>query len=149
MVLQKQGATRGFAMGGKWGVHKGHSAKPQAIQRAVGGGHAFGAEAAKRGGGGGTGRGRGAGRGMGQAEEEESDVAKVCRTGWLVCMQGVGWVVGCTHVCKEKGGGGGVRDGGVEKLGVGGHTLMCKWVRVGRRVSKGGKMVHMGECAHG
>lgn len=91
----------------------------------------------------------GAGRGMGQAEEEESDVAKVCRTGWLVCMQGVGWVVGCTHVCKEKGGGGGVRDGGVEKLGVGGHTLMCKWVRVGRRVSKGGKMVHMGECAHG
>ena len=65
MVLQKQGATRGFAMGGKWGVHKGHSAKPQAIQRAVGGGHAFGAEAAKRGGGGGTGRGRGGRKGNG------------------------------------------------------------------------------------
>lgn len=41
--------------------------------------------------------------GVGEEEEVEGDVAEVCRTGW--CVGTVrGGVMGCTRVCREKGG---------------------------------------------
>ena len=68
----------------------------------------------------------------------------------MVCLHGEGGsgVKGCTCVCEEKGGGGAARDGGGETGGWG-STPVCSWVRVGKNVCKGGRMVHMGVCARG